>query len=169
MKMLDPRSIVREGEQQMLIKTGSIPDWLFGAANKVANGKGLNPKLIDDIYNQATKTYIDKRMNYEGVIENNLETLQKYYPEAEYSELLPDGYLPFRYDLTPEAQEALDQGASLRQVLEAYAERAGTDVETLIRQSVDENIKADPSSRRMYDYDGNRITYKGNEGSNFFE
>jgi len=169
MKMLDPRSIVREGEQQMLIKTGSIPDWLFGAANKVANGKGLNPKLIDDIYNQATKTYIDKRMNYEGVIENNLETLQKYYPEAEYSELLPDGYLPFRYDLTPEAQEALDQGASLREVLQAYADKYGTDIETLIRESVDENIKADPSSRRMYDYDGNRITYKGNEGSNFFE
>lgn len=42
-KIMDPTSVVREGEQIMVKNTGALPDWLMGYINQINGGAGLRP------------------------------------------------------------------------------------------------------------------------------
>jgi hypothetical protein len=53
MKMLDPGSVVREGEQEMVRKTAGISDVLWNQYTKVKEGSFLNPGQREDIRKQA--------------------------------------------------------------------------------------------------------------------
>jgi hypothetical protein len=53
MKMLDPRSVVREGEFTTAEKTGGAADYLVNQANKVFGGGALKPSQRESFYKQA--------------------------------------------------------------------------------------------------------------------
>lgn len=74
MKMLDPGSVVREGEFANAQNAAGVPDRIRNMYNKVIDGKRLNPEQRDDFFNTAKAIYhrqiaeqrkVDKR--YEGL------------------------------------------------------------------------------------------------------
>ena len=74
MKMLDPASVVREGEQVQAVKTGNIGDQLWATYEKVASGEKLTPKQRYNFIRSAaarfnTLTNTQKRLNkhFEGI------------------------------------------------------------------------------------------------------
>mgnify|MGYP001603984744 CR=1 FL=1 len=61
-KLLDPDSVVMEGEQQRLIRTGSIPDWLWAAYNKATQGLDFGDDVRNAILKESGNIY-NSRMN----------------------------------------------------------------------------------------------------------
>lgn len=57
MKMLDPGSVVREGEFATAQNAGGIPDRILNAYNKALNGERLNPGQREMFANQAKSLY----------------------------------------------------------------------------------------------------------------
>lgn len=53
MKLLDPGSVVREGEFATAQNAGSIPESIIAAYNRALNGERLAPKVREDFVNQA--------------------------------------------------------------------------------------------------------------------
>ncbi len=67
-KIMDPNSVVREGEMVMVNNTSSLPDWLMGAINSVNGGSKLEPATRSAILREAKS-----RMSaYRGVLDNDL-------------------------------------------------------------------------------------------------
>ncbi|AVA22464.1 hypothetical protein [Rhizobium sp. NXC24] len=67
-KIMDPNSVVREGEMVMVNNTSSLPDWLMGAINSVNGGSKLEPGTRKAILTEAKS-----RMNsYQGMLDNDL-------------------------------------------------------------------------------------------------
>lgn len=67
-KIMDPNSVVREGEMVMVNNTSSLPDWLMGAINSVNGGSKLEPATRSAILREA-----NSRMTaYRGVLDNDL-------------------------------------------------------------------------------------------------
>lgn len=52
-KIMDPTSVVREGEMVMVQNTASLPDWLVGAINSLNGGSGLTPETRAAIMAEA--------------------------------------------------------------------------------------------------------------------
>lgn len=67
MKMLDPGSVVREGEFATAQNAAGIPDQLKNLYNRALNGQRLNPKQRADFTNQA-KSLHDTRLKRYGEI-----------------------------------------------------------------------------------------------------
>jgi len=57
MKILDPNSTVREGEQAQARNAAGVPEQIQNLYNKLLNGETLNPKQRKDFINQAEKLY----------------------------------------------------------------------------------------------------------------
>lgn len=57
MKMLDPASVVREGEFATAANTGSIPQTIAAKYNKVLNGERLSSSIRQDFVDRAEKLY----------------------------------------------------------------------------------------------------------------
>lgn len=55
MKALDPTSVVREGEQVMLQRTGGVFDTVGNYINQLNNGSRLNAKQLKDLTNTAKR------------------------------------------------------------------------------------------------------------------
>lgn len=61
-KIMDPNSVVREGEMVMVKNTASLPDWLQGAIAQLNGGAALTPETRQAIMTEAygrTKGYSD--------------------------------------------------------------------------------------------------------------
>lgn len=77
-KIMDPTSVVREGEMVMVKNTASIPDWLQGAIAQINGGAALTPETRQAIMREAygrVKGYdsqfqLDAEM-YRGVAQRN--------------------------------------------------------------------------------------------------
>lgn len=52
-KIMDPGSVVREGEMVMVKNTGSLPDWLLGTINSLNGGAALTPQTRAAILKEA--------------------------------------------------------------------------------------------------------------------
>lgn len=52
-KLLDPGSVVREGEQEMIINTQSLPNQLVGAISALSEGGKLRPSIRKQILDEA--------------------------------------------------------------------------------------------------------------------
>lgn len=52
-KIMDPTSVVREGEMVMVKNTASLPDWLVGTINSLNGGAGLTPETRKAILTEA--------------------------------------------------------------------------------------------------------------------
>lgn len=57
MKMLDPNSTVREGEQAQARNAGSVDEKIYNLYNQARSGQSLNPRQRKDMYNQASLIY----------------------------------------------------------------------------------------------------------------
>lgn len=64
MRILDPTSVVREGEYERAVKTSSIPDWLWNLAQKAMTGVLLNPKQREQMVKTAGMQFERKRNAY---------------------------------------------------------------------------------------------------------
>lgn len=77
-KIMDPTSVVREGEMVMVKNTASLPDWLIGAANSLNGGAALTPETRQAIMTEAygrMKGYNDEFQQnmgqYHGIVQRN--------------------------------------------------------------------------------------------------
>ncbi|WP_133767886.1 hypothetical protein [Enterovirga rhinocerotis] len=73
MKMLDPGSVVREGEYATAKNAGGIPERVQNTYNQLLNGEFLTPKQRQDFVNQAQRVYGQARKKAEetaGVYRN---------------------------------------------------------------------------------------------------
>lgn len=71
MKMLDPTSVVREGEFATAENAGGIPDRVSQLYNRALRGERLPPQVRDDMLKQARAQY--------GAIEGQHSQLEKQY------------------------------------------------------------------------------------------
>jgi hypothetical protein len=95
-KIMDPTSVVREGEMVMVKNTASLPDWLQGAIASLNGGAALTPETRQAImteaygriqgYDSAFKQDVGQ---YQGIVERN-----KFNP----ADVIPDfgGYEPWK-------------------------------------------------------------------------
>tara|TARA_R110002167_G_scaffold301128_8_gene505390 strand:- start:184 stop:3507 length:3324 start_codon:yes stop_codon:yes gene_type:complete len=64
MKMLDPRSVVREGEFETAKKTGGLPASVWAAYEGIKNGRLLSAQVKADFLSAASKMYMQEISNY---------------------------------------------------------------------------------------------------------
>lgn len=69
MKMLDPTSVVREGEFATAQNAAGIPDNIRNMWNKALSGNRLNPQQRNNIRGTARSIYLQQRENYNQVAE----------------------------------------------------------------------------------------------------
>ena len=92
MKMLDPSSVVREGEFATAQNAASVPDAVRNMYNKAQTGQRLNPdqrrnmlRASEDIYRQTRSRYNEKAKEYRGYAgdyEINPDRIAKEYNDA---------------------------------------------------------------------------------------
>lgn len=68
MKMLDPGSVVREGEYATAANSGGVPAVVTGLYNRVINGERLTPKQRQDFVTQARNVYESRKTRYDQLI-----------------------------------------------------------------------------------------------------
>jgi hypothetical protein len=69
MRVLDPTSVVREGEYERAVKTAGIPAWVWSAYQRAASGKFLHPDQRADMVRLASLYYNRKRDAYRNARE----------------------------------------------------------------------------------------------------
>ena len=90
MKMLDPTSVVREGEYATAKNAAGIPDQFRNAYNKAVDGEFLTPQQRQDFVNQSAALYGKARSNAEGVAERYRGLAGQYGVDPGRSVYLPD-------------------------------------------------------------------------------
>jgi hypothetical protein len=86
-KIMDPNSVVREGEMVMVNNTSSLPDWVQGAINSVNGGSRLEPATRTAILNEAKS-----RMGaYRSVLDNDVK---QYTGIAQRRGMNPEDIIP---------------------------------------------------------------------------
>lgn len=68
-KMLDPTSVVREGEQETVRRTGGPADFLVGWVNSLRGGGRLTPEMRSNILREAQGRYGVTRSQYDAAAE----------------------------------------------------------------------------------------------------
>ncbi|MBB2959839.1 hypothetical protein [Methylobacterium sp. R2-1] len=86
-KIMDPGSVVREGEMVMVKNTGSLPDWLVGSINSLNGGQALTPETRTAIMTEA----FGRMQAYEGAL--GQET-SRYRDIVTRGGINPDDVLP---------------------------------------------------------------------------
>lgn len=87
MKMLDPGSVVREGEQATAQNAAGIPDRIRNLYNKTITGERLSPNQRQDFVNQGQKLY-------SKALEQQQKSSSMYQNIAQKSGLTPDLAVP---------------------------------------------------------------------------
>ena len=100
-KIMDPNSVVREGELQMAGNTGSLGQKVQGYYKSVANGGRLPPNVKQDLLNQ-----IESRSKAQENLYNN--TKKKYTEIAKRNQLNPEDL--FVEGITAPATKAVNFG-----------------------------------------------------------
>jgi hypothetical protein len=78
-KILDPGSVVREKEGQMVIESQSLPQSLLGQLNRLANGEqALLPEIRKDLYRLAHRRSGELRLQAEGESRYFTQTGKEY-------------------------------------------------------------------------------------------
>lgn len=90
MKMLDPTSVVREGEYATAKNAAGIPDQFRNAYNKAVDGEFLTPQQRQDFVNQSAALYGKARSNAEGVAERYRGLAGQYGVDPGRSVYLPE-------------------------------------------------------------------------------
>lgn len=109
MKILDPDSVVREGEFATAQNAASIPDRVLNAYNKALQGERLNEKQRADMVNQAKKVY-ESQKESQDKLTKNYKGLAKSYGLKEEN-IITDVSLdqPSQQPAAPDIQSLLDK------------------------------------------------------------
>lgn len=83
MKMLDPDSVVREGEFATAQNAGSIPDRIRNAYNKAIEGTRLNEGQRKDMLNQARKVFNEQKRGQDKLDKTYADLSKRYGLNAE--------------------------------------------------------------------------------------
>lgn len=67
MKMLDPGSVVREGEYALVGRAAGLDDQIIMGLQRIDQGKGLTPEIRQKLVNSAAKIMLQRRQAYDGV------------------------------------------------------------------------------------------------------
>lgn len=102
MKMLDPTSVVREGEFATAENAGGIDSKITTLYNNVLNGQRLSPQVRKDFVTQAGRQYSQQAQTYQQI-------KKKYADLASKLGLDPDNVAP---DITYGVQASADEGSS---------------------------------------------------------
>ncbi len=78
MKMLDPNSVVREGEFANAQNAGSVPNKIIGVYNRVLNGERLADGQRKDFLNQAQRLYSTALETYKKTAANYMGLAVQY-------------------------------------------------------------------------------------------
>ena len=112
MKMLDPGSVVREGEYATAKNAAGVPDRVVNAYNKAVNGEFLSDRQRQDFIGQADSLYGTARKTAEGVAGRYRGLATQYSVDPDRSVYLPEAPTPPRLGGAPErhgqAQGQLD-------------------------------------------------------------
>lgn len=84
MKMLDPTSVVREGEFATAQNTGSIPQNIWSRYNRVTTGERLSPSIRADFVDRSNKLYQAAISQQRQTDQRFLERGQRFGIPAEY-------------------------------------------------------------------------------------
>ena len=84
MKMLDPESVVKEGEFRTAKRTGAIPDKVWNAFNLLWSGKTLTDSQRKDMLNTA-------KQHFAGSVRNQMDTETMHQSMAEGLGMGPEG------------------------------------------------------------------------------
>lgn len=110
-KMIDPNSVVREGEQITMMKTGGVLDTIAGWVSGLNGGGRLRPGVRADLLRQATSRY--------GISADNYDAKAEFYRQmARDGRLTPEHIAPradrFTDDAPPGRFGVMDIGALQR-------------------------------------------------------
>jgi hypothetical protein len=86
-KIMDPTSVVREGEMVMVKNTSSLPDWLQGAITSLNGGAALTPEtrraLLTEAYGRVQgydQAFQQDIGQYRGIVERNNMNMDDVIP-----------------------------------------------------------------------------------------
>jgi hypothetical protein len=96
MKMLDPGSVVREGEYATAKNATGVPERVLNAYNKALNGEFLSDAQRKDFLGQAAELYGTSRKTAEGVADRYRGLAQQYGVSPDRSVYLPEMPTPPR-------------------------------------------------------------------------
>lgn len=110
-KIMDPTSVVREGEMVMVKNTSSLPDWLQGAITSLNGGAALTPEtrraLLTEAYGRVQgydQAFQQDIGQYRGIVERNNMNMDDVIPSfGAYEPWAPVG------DASTPAPEDVDQ------------------------------------------------------------
>lgn len=77
MKMLDPGSVVREGEFATAQNAAGVPDRIRNVANKILEGERLNPKQRKDFTNQAENIFKTAKRRNDKTVDSFIEIAKR--------------------------------------------------------------------------------------------
>ncbi|MDP4026806.1 hypothetical protein Q8W71_29815 [Methylobacterium sp. NEAU 140] len=103
MKMLDPGSVVREGEYATAKNAAGVPERVLNTYNKVLSGEFLTDRQRQDFIGQAGQLYGTARKTAEGVADRYRSLANSYGVDPGRSVYLPDTPVPPRLG-EPQAQ-----------------------------------------------------------------
>jgi len=78
MKILDPGSVVREGEFATAANSGSIPSRITAQYNKILEGERLDSKMRDDFVTKAKSLYDGRKGTYKKESESFIDLSKRY-------------------------------------------------------------------------------------------
>ena len=132
MKLLDPRSTVREGEQASVQQLGGIPAWAGAFYNQVVGAGGLTETQRNFILQTSRDIFNQSKKNYENIAQQTKERVDRYgnmdirniveplgIDEEQYKKgekYISNLAIDKKITTPPKIEEMLPQGASLRDV-----------------------------------------------------
>ncbi|WP_267427365.1 hypothetical protein [Methylobacterium sp. GC_Met_2] len=112
MKMLDPGSVVREGEYATAKNAAGVPERVLNAYNKALTGEFLSDTQRKDFLGQASELYGTARKTAEGVAERYRNLATSYGADPSRAVYLPE--MPTPPKLGQQGQTAPVGGAAAR-------------------------------------------------------
>lgn len=125
MKVLDPGSVVREGEFATAQSAGGVPQQIRAQYNRVVSGERLSDDIRRDFVDRSTRLF-------EGQLENQQELEQKYSKLAERNQLDPQNVV-INYRLVEQVESQLPPGIT-EQDLQFTADKYGISREEVLRR-----------------------------------
>lgn len=164
-KLMDPGSVVREGEFDRAASIGGVPDRVRSAIQKVQNGESLTPRLRQEIVNTAQSLYEVRRDQYNDLAD-------RYRGLAKADGLSPDtvarqefrGQRVTQNPSTQEMGQANKAQDDARRALPAYdpqAQLGGVTRPYILSPGV--NIEQLPPESTYIDLEG-KVRVAGREG-----
>ena len=152
MKMLDPGSVVREGEFAVAANSGGIPDRIRAQLQQVQSGQRLSPDMRRDFAETALRELENRRKTYTNSLNLAYQRADKLgvprdfvFPEnASYDLTLgPDGQTPSLEfgqdqpapDSTIWAQTAVDKNGNNALIIEEERERYPNDPDRALQEA----------------------------------